>query len=283
MSAAATATQPSLPPDIRLMNAVSALLIAGLLLAGVGLLLHKLLRLPVFGIRLIQVEGDVSRNSVASLRANALPQLAGNFLTLDLQQGRKAFEAVPWVRQAQLERVWPQQIRVTLQEHQAAAYWETRPDGADAHSEAVGEAGGERALVNSFGEVFEANLGDVEDERLPVLAGPAGKAEAMLTMWRGLARLSQPLQESVERLDLSGRGSWRLTLERGAVVELGRGTADEVLARYAAFVHSIGAITAHYQAPLLGADLRHPEGYAVRLRGISTTPGPVKGKVTKKA
>ncbi|WP_397534227.1 cell division protein FtsQ/DivIB [Roseateles sp.] len=271
------ATQP-LPPDIRLMNGVTALLLVGLVLAVLALAVHKLVRLPAFAIRHIQVEGEVDRNSVASLRANALPRLSGNFLTLKLSQGRAAFEAVPWVRRATVQRVWPNQMLVRLEEHQPAAYWETRPEGADGQSDAAAE----RVLVNSFGEVFQANLGDVEDEDLPVLAGPDGRAAQMLAMWRQLQALTGVLDDAVERLDLSSRGSWRVTLERGAVIELGRGADAEVLARYAQFARSLPEITTHYQSQLATADLRHAEGFAVRLRGVSTAPVvPVRGRAKK--
>lgn len=273
-----TAAQPMLPADIRLMNGVSALLLAGLVLAGLALALHQLARLPIFGIRHIQVEGDVTRNSVASLRANAMPHVSGTFLTLNLQQAGSAFQAVPWVRTAVVQRVWPNRLRVRLEEHRPAAYWEAKPEGADAQS----EASVERALVNSFGEVFEANLGDVEDEELPVLAGPDGSSAAMLAMWQQLNALSQKLGESARRLDLSGRGSWRLTLEKGAVVELGRGSEAEVLARFGQFAASITQISSRYQTAVLSADLRHHDGYAVRLQGISTSPGPVTGAAKKR-
>ncbi|WP_349742676.1 cell division protein FtsQ/DivIB [Roseateles cavernae] len=273
-----TAAQPLLPADIRLMNGVSALLLAGLVLAGLALALHQLARLPIFGIRHIQVEGDVTRNSVASLRANAMPHVSGTFLTLNLQQAGSAFQAVPWVRTAVVQRVWPNRLRVRLEEHRPAAYWEAKPEGADAQS----EASVERALVNSFGEVFEANLGDVEDEDLPVLAGPDGSSAAMLAMWQQLNALSQKLGESARRLDLSGRGSWRLTLEKGAVVELGRGSEAEVLARFGQFAASITQISSRYQTAVLSADLRHHDGYAVRLQGISTSPGPATGAAKKR-
>ncbi|NCT84858.1 MAG: FtsQ-type POTRA domain-containing protein [Comamonadaceae bacterium] len=267
MNAVATA---ALPPDIRLMNAVSALLVAALLATLAWGMVRWAVRLPVFNLRAIQVVGDVSRNSVASLRANALPRLQGSFLSLNLQEGRAAFEAVPWVRQAQLQRVWPMQLKVRLEEHRAAAYWEARVDGADAAS----EASAERALVNSFGEVFHANLGDVEDEDLPLLAGPAHSAGAMLQMWRALSPAAEQLGESIERLDLSGRGSWRASLGSGAVVELGRGSEAEVVERFARFARTISQVTATYNSPLLSADLRHADGYAVKLRGVTIqTPG----------
>ncbi len=261
-SAAATA---ALPPDVRLMNAVSALLVAGVLATAAWGLIRWVVRLPVFNFRAIQVEGDVSRNSVASLRANALPHLHGSFLSMNLKEGRTAFEAVPWVRHAQLQRVWPMRLRVNLEEHRAAAYWEARAEGADSAS----EASAERALVNSFGEVFQANLGDVEDEDLPVLAGPPGSAGAMLQMWRALSPAAEKIGEDIERLDLSGRGSWRASFGSGAVIELGRGSEAEVVERFGRFARSITQVTAQYRSPLLSADLRHADGYAVKLRGVT--------------
>jgi len=268
---------PTLPPDIRLMNVVSALLLAGLVLLAVGLALQWVVRLPVFAIRAIQVEGDVTRNSAASLRANALPHLAGSFLSMNLQNGRQAFEAVPWVRSAVVQRVWPNRLKVKLEEHRPAAYWETKAEGADTDS----EASVEKLLVNSFGEVFQANLGDVEDDQLPLLAGPAGASGQMLRMWQQLQTQVAGIDDRVERLDLSGRGSWRLSLEKGAVIELGRGTEAEVLARFGQFANTITQITSRYQTPLLSADLRHADGYALRLRGISTTPNPLKAGTKK--
>ena len=266
-SAAATA---ALPSDVRLMNAVSALLVAALVVTAAWAALRWVVRLPAFNFRAIQVEGDVSRNSVASLRANALPRLHGSFLSMNLKDGRAAFEAVPWVRHAQLTRVWPMRLRVNLEEHRAAAYWEARTDGADSATETAAE----RALVNSFGEVFQANLGDVEDEDLPVLAGPSNTAGAMLQMWRALSPAAEKLGESIDRLDLSGRGSWRATFGSGAVIELGRGSELEVAERFGRFAQSITQVTATYRSPLLTADLRHADGYAVKLRGVTTnTPG----------
>lgn len=267
-----SAASAALPPDIRLMNAVSALLVAALLATAAWTALRWVVRLPVFNLRAIQVEGDVNRNNVASLRANALSRLNGSFLSMNLQEGRAAFEAVPWVRHAQLQRIWPMRLKVRLEEHRAAAYWEARTDGADSATEAAAE----RALVNSFGEVFQANLGDVEDEALPVLAGPAHAAASMLQMWRALSPAAEHLGDNIERLDLSGRGSWRATLGSGAVVELGRGADADVVDRFGRFARSISQVTANYRSPLLSADLRHADGYAVRLRGVTTTQTPGK-------
>ena len=240
------------------MNATASVLavIAALLLVAAALM--WLTRQPFFAIRSISVDGDVARNSVSTIRANAAPRLAGNFMTLDLGAVRRAFESVPWVRHAVVQRVWPNRLRVRLEEHRPVALWNS------------GEAASEK-LVNSFGEVFEANVGDVEDDALPTLDGPDGSSAHMLTMLDKLGMTFAPLETRVDSLALSSRGSWQATLDSGAVVEIGRGSDDDVLGRTARFVSTIRQVTSRYQRPLEYADLRHPDGYAVRLKGISTT------------
>ncbi|ODU08826.1 MAG: cell division protein FtsQ [Rubrivivax sp. SCN 71-131] len=253
---AAPAVMPALPADVRLTQAVASLvflLLAALLLAA---LLLWLARSPAFQLRGIRVEGALQRIDAGSLRTSVAPRVSGNFFSADLDAVRAAFESVPWVRRASVRRVWPDRLVVTIEEHQAAALWQ-----ADER---------EDRLVNRQGEVFAANVGDVEDEALPTFVGPEGSAAALLSMYRRLQPLVQTLQARVERLQLSARGSWRVLLDGGARLELGRGVEDEVLARTQRFVRTLPQVTERLRAPLEAADLRHTDGYAVRLRGVST-------------
>ncbi|MDB5860027.1 MAG: Cell division protein FtsQ [Ramlibacter sp.] len=247
------------PMDVKLMNLTATVLFAacGLLLAAA--LGWWALRHPVFAIGGITVLGDTTHNNVATLRANVAPRLAGNFFTVDLQKAREAFEAVPWVRQAVVKRQFPNRLRVQLEEHEPEAFW-----GADTESH----------LVNNHGEVFEANPGDVEQDGLPRLAGPVGTSAQVLAMYQGLKPLFEPLDLGIEQLALSGRGGWTLHLDSGAVVELGRGTPEEVLVRSQRFVRTLTQVTSKYNRrpeALVTADLRHADGYAVKLRGVVTT------------
>jgi cell division protein FtsQ len=260
--AAALRTKASpAPADVRLMRVTANVLfvVAGVLLAA--LLLNALSRLPAFSLRAIRIEGDVLRNGASTIRANAAPQLAGNFFTTDLARGRLAFESVPWVRQAVVRRVWPNRLAVQLEEHRPAALWA----GADASSD---------KLVNTHGEVFEANLGDVEEDGLARLSGPEGSSPRMLAMLGRLQPLFQRMDARIDALQLSGRGAWRVELDTGAEVELGRGTDEEVLGRTERFLDTLTQVTGRFQRPLEYADLRHHDGYAVRLKGITTVVPP---------
>jgi cell division protein FtsQ len=278
-----TATLHPTPIDVRVMNAATALLVAGAVVAVLAFGLRWVVRQPVFALRAIEVSGDVERNSAASLRANALPRLQGSFWSLNLQEGRAAFEAAPWVRRARVQKHWPMKLHVQIEEHRAAAYWELRGEGNEAP-----DATSNRALVNSFGEVFQANTGDVEDEPLPTLSGPPGTAAQMLRMWQQLSSQLRAVGEGaeglerIERLELSSRGSWRALLAGEAELVIGRGSEAEVQARMARFVQTLPQITGRFQTPLLSADLRHQDGYAVRLRGVSTQTPPARpGKPAK--
>lgn len=246
------------PMDVKLMN----IAMVACLLVFVGLCalaaLRVVSRAHAFDIKGISVAGDTRHNSAITLRANVAPRIAGTFFTVDLARVRAAFEAAPWVRRAVVHRDFPNRLRVSLQEHQPVALW-------------GGE--GETRLVNSFGEVFEANVGEVEQDNLPSLSGPDGQSAEVLAMYRALQALFADQDMAIEQLVLSGRGSWSVRLEAGAEIELGRGDAAEITARVNRFLKTLTQVVSRYgrQANSIeSADLRHENGYAIRLRGVST-------------
>ena len=259
------------PQDVLWMNAAAS----ALLVVAIGLLLAagitKLTRLPYFNLQKVQLEGDLERNNLATVRANIVPRMHGGFFNVNLNRSREVFESVPWVRKAVVRRVWPNELRVVLEEHRPAAYWhhEDRED----------------QLVNSYGEVFDVNLGDVEDEHLPTLEAPlnptADEAKAMLDMLQRLKPVLAPLGD-IDTLKLTERGSWSVELDNDATIELGRGGLEEVLARADRFVRTLPELKRQYPAPLAHADLRYPEGYAVKLRGLTTLQEGQKAPVIKK-
>lgn len=257
-----------LPLDVKLMNLTSTMLLAGFMLLALVDGGRWLAQHPVFAIRGVTVLGDVSHISAASLRAQILPQLSGTFLTVDVNRVRQAFESVPWVRRAVVQREFPNRLRVLLQEHHAVAYW-----GED----------GESTLVNSQGEVFEANPGEVDQDALPRLDGPLHQSARVLAMHRALQPEFEQHNLRIELLSLSTRGNWQAQLDGGALIELGSGSQDEVLGRTRQFLATVGQVAAHHMrslGALESADLRYAQGYAVRLQGVSTQASPDAGRST---
>jgi cell division protein FtsQ len=254
-------TKPAVPLDIRLMNGLAGLLFAVAALAILAGLLGWAMRLPVFAIHGVTVDGDVTHYNAITLRANVMPRLRGTFFTLDVNAARRAFEGMPWVRLAVVRRDFPDRLRVQLQEHQAVAVW-----GADDDSH----------LVNSFGEVFEANAGELVQDKLPRLVGPSGQSAQVLAMQRTLEPMLARLDLGVDQLELTARGGWRAELDNGASLELGSGSTQELVARTERFIKTITQATGQYKRSvehLESIDLRHPDGYAIRMAGVSTLAG----------
>ena len=245
------------PFDVKLMNVTATLVYALFALVLMAAGAWWVLRQPFFPLAGIKVDGEVTHNNAVTLRANVAPQLAGNFFTVDLAKARAAFESVPWVRKAVVRREFPNKLRATLTEHVPVAHW-----GEEADSR----------LINGFGEVFDANVAEVDDD-LPRLGGPPEQAGQVLGMYRVLQPLFSPYELAIDQLKLSSRGSWSVVLDSGAVLELGRGRSEEVAARTQRFLVTVAPVAKQYGrsvAAVEGADLRHNEGYALRLRGVTT-------------
>ena len=256
-----------LPLDIRLMNMAAASLLAVFVLLLLGGTVWWLLRHPVFAIQAITVQGEVTRNNAITLRANVVPQLQGNFFTIDLHQTKEAFEAVPWVRGAVVHRDFPNRLRTVLVEHEPMALW-----------------GDESAnkMVNQQSQVFEANVEDVDIDKLPRLRGPDVQSQTVVHMYRHLLPMFEAVDMGIDQLELTPRGSWRVLTDRGALLELGRGTEAEMAAQLQVFFKTLAQVTARYgRTPnaLAGADLRHKDGYALRLRGVTTLEADGKNKL----
>ncbi len=246
-----------LPLDIKLMTVATRALVVLLGVLVAAALVFWALRHPVWTVRAISVQGDVGHQNAVTFRAQLATQmkgpLAGNFLTLDLQQVRQLFEAAPWVRSAVVQRDFPNRLKVTIEEHQAVAWW--------------GESGSGR-LVNSLGEVFEASPD--EGDELPELAGPDHESAQVWSLFRSLQTEFGRLEMGVTRLQLNERGSWSADLDSGARIELGRGSTDELLVRVQRFTATLSQLSARYPGALQSVDLRYPNGYALRVRGVTT-------------
>jgi cell division protein FtsQ len=255
----------ALPLDIRLMNNTTSVFLLLFALLSLTAAAGWLARQPVFSLKAIHVENGLEHSNAATLRANVAPKLAGNFFTLDLARTRSAFENVPWIRHAVVRREFPDGLRVEIQEHQAVAFW---GDEADAQ------------LVNSFGEVFEVNQGDVEVEDLPLLSGPKGQSALVLKGYQAVAPLLDKLDIKLAELSLTDRGSWRVLLEGGGVIELGLGSTADIQTRVKRFVATVEQTSSKFGRNLESADLRYGNGYAIKLRGVTTVA--VSGKQNKK-
>lgn len=246
----------AMPLDVRLMNWVASGLLAGFVALGLGSAALWAVRHSGWQLGGIVVDGDVAHQNAVTFRANLASRLTGSYPTMDLKEVKRLFETMPWVRQAVVRREFPNRLHITLKEHEPVAWWGESGDGK---------------MVDAQGEVFEANADDSQSDSWPELVGPEGQSAHVYGLYQDLVSVFEPLDWDIQRLELGSSGSWRVTLDNDAVIELGRGQPEEVVARTRAFTTTITQLMARYGGRHLeSADLRYPNGYAVRLQGVTT-------------
>ena len=217
----------------RLLNSVAGIL------TGIALLL----RTSLFPVREITVRGKLAHTTPDQIAQAARGHIDGNFFAVDLAELRDALQQLPWVRSVSVRRLWPDRLEVRLEEHVPFAHW-----GAD-------------ALVDSDGERFAAQ----SDAALPFLIGPDGTEAEVTQRFRSFAALLAPLGKKPVRVELSPRYAWRLWLDDGLQVALGRDTDEHpVEARLARFVAVYAQTLAKTPQRYTYVDLRYPNGFALR-------------------
>ena len=232
-------------PDLlhRTANVLFALTVLAIAYGGLWYVVHQ----PVFAVRHVDIVGDAQHVTRAQVEAIVKNELKGTFFTLKLPELRSAFEKLPWVREANLRRRWPDRVEVRVVEHVPLARW------------------GTTALVNMQGDVFQAAY----DGKLPVFIGPAGTAKEVAIQYEYLRRTLAVIDAKPVLVQVTPRRAWRVKLESGTVLELGREDIESRLARYLE-VHerTVGALNRriHY------VDLRYTNGFAVRIPGLKGEP-----------
>ena len=230
------------------LNTLTASLLALALAVTAYHLGRWALNLPVIPLKAVTFKGasfgggalksleHVTREELADVVRKEIKE---GFITVDLAAVRNAFMKLPWVRDAVVRRVWPYGLEVTLEEQAALACW------------------GSAALVNVQGEIFTAPC----EPDLPVFEGPSKSSQDMARQYAVFAKLLHPLQQRIEKLMLSPRRAWQITLQQGTVLELGREQMEARLGRYARLQESAAALL---NRGLSRVDLRYPNGFAVQ-------------------
>jgi cell division protein FtsQ len=214
----------------------SAAVVAGAIV--VALLLIFALDRPV---RRVLLEGNFQRVSPPEIESAVAKVAQGGLASIDLGRIRDRVESIDWVDNAVVTRVWPDAIRVVVNEQVAAARWN------------------DTGLLNSRGELFLRNARYVPPE-LPLLEGPDGSEDQVAQLYIDAQGrlLESGLRLTGVRLD--ERGAWELELADGLHVRLGR---QDVKGRLERFIRLASPMVAKRVAEISYVDMRYTNGFSV--------------------
>ncbi len=253
----------------RLANTLAVLAVLAMLAGGIYWLIQR----PQFELQAIEIEPAPNSTlhyvTPASIQNAIAGNLTGNFFTINLVDAQKVFEDAPWVRSASVRRIWPNAIRVSIEEQQPLALWN------------------ESQMLNTWGQVFTANQGELDDDVvLPQFDGPEGKELLVVHRYAELARWFAPLDVTVRKLSLSDRLAWQVTLSNGMTLALGRDPGADApdpqggipgalpfAMRIQRFVQALPMASQKIgDRAVTHADLRYPNGFALTLAALPENP-----------
>ena len=219
-----------------------------LILLGIGVVAVAALEAWIFlsGIQVerIAVKGELAHTQAEAVQDIVQPSLAGGFLGTDLGDIRARLEALPWIFEARVRRVWPNALEIHVVEQLPIARW------------------GESGFLNHEGEVFRPSQGEAW-QSLPVLTGPEDTAGELMATYLRLVDLLKPLGLSVAQLGMDDRGEIDAVLAGGQRLMIG---GDEFLERIQRFTRLYRAELGARMDSVERIDLRYRRGIAVAYR-----------------
>ena len=229
--------------NARALNRISGAIFVVTVLVLVGGVAWRAAQIDTFAVRQIDVVGDITHVTREQVETIVFSELEGTFFTVDLGGAQAAFEKLPWVRRVDVRRRWPNRLEFAVEEHREFARW------------------GNSALVNQHGEVFEG----ASNNRLPLFEGPEGSCTEVTRNYMQFNEALGRIGRRVETVRVSERRAWRLRLDDGTVIELGR---DGVIARLSTYVAAYGRSVARLKGGARYVDLRYANGFTVRVKDL---------------
>jgi cell division protein FtsQ len=229
--------------NARALDRMSGVVFALAILMLFAAMAWRAAHFEAFSVREIDVVGDVTRVTREQVETIVFNELEGTFFTVDLGAAKAAFEKLPWVRRVDVRRRWPNRLEVAVEEHRELARW------------------GNSAMVNRYGEVFEG----ASNDRLPKFEGPDGSCVEVTRNYMLFNEALRLIGRRVETVRVSERRAWRVRLDDGTVIELGR---DGVVARLNNYVAAYGRSVARLKGGARHVDMRYANGFSVRVKDL---------------
>ena len=195
-------------------------------------------RLVVTGQRTYTTNDDI-RQAILSLGP------PGTFMTQDVNIIQQQIERLPWIKQASVRKQWPDELKIHLVEYVPVARWN------DLH------------MLDVSGKVFSAPAERIGSQTMPLLYGPEGSEQDVLTGYREMNAVMTANKFQLKTVSMSARHSWQLTLADDTRLELGRDDRTQRLQRFIGIYPVLLQQARTDNKRISYVDLRYDTGVAV--------------------
>jgi len=196
----------------------------------------------------IEVTGDFKVLNKSKLEPVIAPFTRTNLYLLDAKALEEEIENQPWVSSASMTKVWPDKLIVKIFEQKPVAYW------------------GKDKMLSDNGEIIDDTI-DTEKGLLPVLYSPDDKGREMANSFLKVRRWMKGVPLKIIEFKRDSRGSWKIKLENGMVLKIGRDHQKRRVRRFmVGYQQGLGNVIKQISS----VDLRYTNGFAVEWKkGLS--------------
>ena len=220
---------------------LSGLLLLGVLAVLTAAGLRSLTDPRYFPLGVVEITGEFRYLDREQLQQAIVPFVHSGFFSVDVAAVRRVAEQLPWVHRASVQRVWPETLRIQIEEQQPVVHWR------------------ESGFLNPQGIAFFPEHG-ASGLELPWLSGPAGQERRVLEQYHRVRAVLAALGLDLQRLTIDERRAMQLQLAGGVQLDLGRAQPWQRLER---FVRAWPEVLAARQSQLRSIDLRYSDGFSV--------------------
>jgi cell division protein FtsQ len=199
-----------------------------------------------FAISDVQISGQKQTPELEILRALDLNQNA-SLVNFNTDEARDTLLALPWVKSAEIVKLYPHGLSVTLTERVPFAIWQEKED---------------LSLIEQDGRVI-VPFAHQEFATLPLITGESANEQAYLLV-RAVASVPE-LKSRVKAQMLIAKRRWDLRLDNGVTIKLPEGDPAQALTGLAL----LDAESALLSKGILSVDLRVGGQMVVRLNEIA--------------
>lgn len=161
-----------------------------------------------------------------------------NYFSVDVDAVQLKIESLPWVYQASIRKIWPDSLRIYIQEQPVIALWNND------------------RLLNEHGSTFDADI-LMAPQSLVKLYGPDDRIALVLEKYNAINSLLSSNGYTISSIRLNLRNALTVNLASGIALKLGR---EDMLARIQRY---IDFVTVLEKDKIVYIDLRYDTGFSV--------------------
>jgi cell division protein FtsQ len=199
------------------------------------ILLFDTKRFPINTVKIMATYEHISHKQLETILEKYLNTsyfgLSARALTEELQK-------LEWIKQALVEKIWPDTLKITIEERRPIATWNTD-------------------LITAEGEVFK---GKNAIDTLPHLYGPKNHASEVLQVYQKISKILSMYGLQAVLLRKSYTHVWELHISSGIKIRLGKQDLEKRLLR---FCKAYPAVFSGKPEQVAWVDLRYARGMAV--------------------